>query len=271
MRQRRFDTAICTFPQDRFVLWAAASGARVRVGEAGQRFARLLNHRPAIAKDRGGVRRYYADLVSAVGAEVTDMHTEFSPSDGARRWAEEALGTAGEAGKRRIVAVHPGASGKFRVWPPERFSAVIDALHEEGRWTPVLVGSAFDREAMDRVADATRAPLLRVDCGESVDRLAALLAGCALLVSNDSGPRHLAIAVGVRSVACFPLFTDAAWKNYGEEEGSWIVQGIPPCPACSGSRCEDRIPDGAAFGSTCMRMIRAEDVLRRVRVILGGG
>ncbi len=89
LRRERFDAVICTFPEDRFVLWARASGARRRVGQYAQPLRRLLTDTPHILKEDRGVIRYYLALASALGAKAEDERTEFVIPAPARAWARE--------------------------------------------------------------------------------------------------------------------------------------------------------------------------------------
>ena len=189
----RFTRAVCTFPQERFLLWAVATGARVRVGQRDQPRSFLLTHRPDLDRRKGGVLRYYCDLAEAAGARVRSMATEYAVSDEARVWAKAALRELGFRPGAPLLVVHPGASGPYRVWPPERYAALIARLREKGVGV-LLCGTAFDRAVIEEVQRHSRISLPALDPGASVDRLAAILEQAAVVVSNDSGPRHLAVA-----------------------------------------------------------------------------
>ena len=69
IRKKKFDAVICTFPHDRFVIWAFASGARIRVGQSNQSFSFLLTHQIKNSKEDLGVLNYYLQLVQKIGAE----------------------------------------------------------------------------------------------------------------------------------------------------------------------------------------------------------
>jgi ADP-heptose:LPS heptosyltransferase len=112
----------------------------------------------------------------------------------------------GELAAARLPAsyalVHPGATSPSRRWPPERFAAVGDALAARGLAVAVI-GRSDERATAGSVAAAMRAPCLDL-CGQTdLGGLAALLRGAALLVGNDSGPAHLAAALGTSSVTVF--------------------------------------------------------------------
>ena len=102
----------------------------------------------------------------------------------------------------QYVALAPGASEAFRRWPPARFALVAQALVEDG-WTPVIVGGPQDEDFARTVRDEI--PTAIDACGRlELRETAAVLARCRLAICNDSGPAHLAAAVGIPLVIVSP-------------------------------------------------------------------
>ena len=267
LRRGRFDTVICTFPQDRFYLWAFLSGARARVGEEGKSFSVLLTHRIRNKKSQGGVLAYYCALAEAAGATVRSQRTSvvISPAHSERaasRW--RSLGLPEE---KPVVAIHPGASGGYRIWPPGNYAALIDHL-QRGGIPVILTGSSYDSEVLGEVNRRCGNPPPLVITPDVLD-LAALLRKCALCVSNNSGPRHLAVAAGVRSLALIPRFDDGEWKIYADETEAGTMQSREDCPACPPTACRNTLPAGERYGSHCMRALSVHDVAARVDMLLG--
>ena len=262
----KFDTVICTFPQDRFYLWAYLSGARMRVGEEGKMFSALLSHRLRQARSAGGVLAYYCALAEAAGAVVRSRRTTVAVSRDHTERATARWGALGLSEEKGVVAVHPGASGNYRVWPPENFAALIDHLQQ--RRIPVLLtGSVFDRGVLEEVRKrCATSPHLVFTTG--VMDLAALLKKCALCISNNSGPRHLAVAAGVPSLALIPRFDDILWKVYTDEKMAGTMQSRERCPACPPGACLNALPPGETYGSWCMRALTVEEVTARVDSLL---
>lgn len=268
IRSGKHDTVICTFPQDRFALWAFLSGAKTRVGQRQQGMRFLLTNTPDIQKGEIGVLRYYCGLVEAVGAEIGSHKTEFAVPQRSRDWARDFFHRNGLSGISALVAVHPGASGPYKAWPPERFAGLIDELQHDGNVRVVLCSSEFDRPIVEGIKRLLRSQIAEVDTGRSVADFAAILERCALVVSNDSGPRHLAIAVGTKSLALLPKFSGREWGIYEDEERAALLQGDRQCPACPVGHCRNIMAENADFGSHCMRMIETGQVLSRAREML---
>ncbi len=266
LRRERFDAVICAFPEDRFVLWARASGARRRVGQYAQPLRRLLTDTPHILKEDRGVIRYYLALASALGAKGEDERTEFAIPASARTWAREFI-AAHCPGAGPIVVINPGASGDYRIWPPERFSALLAKLRANGVRV-ILCGGPIDDEVMEAVTTAHQSAVPVARMGPDLTRDGALFAESDLVVTNDSGPRHLAIAVGARSLAVIQRHHHRAWGVYAESDSCATVRAEEECPVCPRGVCNDRRREGERFGCVCVRMVSVETVYDRVMRML---
>jgi ADP-heptose:LPS heptosyltransferase len=269
LRRKRFDTVISTFPhKDRFILWALASGATTRVGARNQGLRWLLTHTPDIEKSREGVVEYYCSLVRAIGATVRSTRTEYTVPTSSAEWADRVLGQLRLDSQKRLVAVHPGASGKYKVWPPERFAELITHIRSKLSCPSILLRGGMDDEIISEIQQCLPTKVAQVDCSNSIGNLAAILQRCSLCISNDSGPRHLAIAVGTPSLAFFRLHHDKEWDVY-HDVNSIALKGSGMCNACPPHKCFDRVPEGVQYGSRCLRMIDVETAIRLVDAMLG--
>jgi ADP-heptose:LPS heptosyltransferase len=130
------------------------------------------------------------------------------------------------------VVVHPGASVPARAWSPQRHAALVEALVEGGRRV-VVTGAAEERALTARVAGRGHGGV--VDLGGRVDLggLAWVLAGAEVAVAGNTGPAHLAAAVGTPVVSLFaPVVPAARWRPVGVAHVLLGDQGA----ACAGTR-----------------------------------
>ncbi|MBF8249246.1 MAG: lipopolysaccharide heptosyltransferase, partial [Bacteroidetes bacterium] len=229
LRGQNPDVVICTFPQDRFVLWALATGARIRVGQRGKGLGWALTHRVETRKQDRGVLEHYCDLVREVGAKVSSLQTEYVIPTSATAWADAFLREHKLDSSSMLIAVHPGATGDYKIWPPERYAMLIDELQSIGNARVVLCQGVLDTPIIDAIRKCLRNDAVVAQTGEDLAQLAALLQRCALCISNDSGPRHLAIAVGTPSLALFRQHHDKEWKVYEESDRAATLQGSTRC------------------------------------------
>jgi ADP-heptose:LPS heptosyltransferase len=268
LREKKFDTVVCTFPEDRFTLWAFFSGAKARVGQSAQAFHWLLTHKHDSGQPRKSVLQSYCDLASLIGAKTGTQDLLFVVPHASRSWADEFLQAHGLGGNQTRVVIHPGATGNYKIWPPERYASLIDRLQSKNNISTILCWSSEDSEVVQQIKRSVRTQCIDVNTGDDIGHLGALLQRCSVCISNDSGPRHLSVAVGTRSLALLRQFHDRKWKVYAEDDKHSTLQSKRQCPACPSGSCLDRIPDGEQYGSYCLRMIDVDEVVVRANQLL---
>jgi heptosyltransferase II len=158
------------------------------------------------------------------------------------------------------VAIAPGARWATKRWPAERFAAVADALAAEGVRI-VLCGGPGDRDAFAAFRSAARAPVAADLSFLPVDALAAAIARLQLLVACDSGPVHLATAVGTPVLALFGPTSTTRWGP--PPPGRALGLGLP-CAPCS-NHGGDYCPEGH---HRCLGDLAPEAVLAAARDML---
>lgn len=156
------------------------------------------------------------------------------------------------------VVVHPGSSVESRACPPERCAEFVDALHSAGHRV-VVTGGPGERSLSTTVAGRTG-----IDLGgqTSLARLAAILAGADAVVVGNTGPAHLAAAVGTPVVSLFaPTVPFGQWGPY---RVPWVRLGDPVagCRNTRAARCP--VP-----GHPCLSSVSADSVVDAVRLING--
>jgi ADP-heptose:LPS heptosyltransferase len=160
---------------------------------------------------------------------------------------------------RPYVVVHPGASVPARAWPEQRCAEAVRELSAAG-WHVVVTGGAGERALTARVAGA-----YGTDLGGATDlpRAAAVLAGARAVVVGNTGPAHLAAAVGTPVVSLFaPVVPAARWAPYGVEH---VLLGDQDAP-CAGTRARVcPVP-----GHPCLTGVPASDVVAAVDKLTGG-
>ncbi len=172
--------------------------------------------------------------------------------------AASALGVAGLDRDDPLAILAPGAAfGWTKRWPPERFAALGDLLAARGFSPAVVVGPGEEALAA-AVAAAARARLPVLGADLDPLELAALFSCARVVVSNDSGPMHLAAAVGV-PVAAFFGPTDPG-RTAPSGSPSKILDRYVFCSPCFLTECP--------YGHECMREITPEDALRAVEELL---
>ena len=238
---------------------AYATRAPVRVGFANGREGSpwFYTHRVPVPRTMHAVDRYL-HLVQALGAPVQPAAFHVPVGEVHRREADRLLACRGLQG-RAYIAVAPSARWESKRWPPQRFAELLDRLWSEDNRVPLLLGGAGDIPVLEAVASRMRRrpPVMAGEARGLV--LAALLSRAEAMVANDTGPMHLAAAVGTRVVALFGPTDPARTGPYGE--GHRVVRRPVSCSPCFRRRC----PTDHA----CMEGIPVDEVAAAVRAGAG--
>jgi ADP-heptose:LPS heptosyltransferase len=185
--------------------------------------------------------------------------------------AEREAAAALLPGEAPAVALHAGATDPRRRWPAQRFAALADAVAARGA-RPVLVGGPGDAEISAAVVGAARHRLLDLTGRTDLGTLAGVLERCAAVVGNDSGPLHLARAVGTATVGLYwcgnAINAAPPTRSRHRPLLSWTVH----CPEC-GTDCSPaghpfRPGDGCAHRPSFLDQIPVREVEEEVADLL---
>lgn len=195
LRSRRFDMALFFHPSISKRLIALLAGIPERKGfETAKKKNFLLT--ATVPAPRGKMHRtdFFLRILSEYGISSDDREPDFFP---AKEAAEELGGLFAEKGLAiscDYAVVHPGGNWDLKRWPADHFSEWIRLfLERHPSWKIVLCGIAPEKELAEQILKSVRSERLVSFCGRtSLDALALLLKGAKLLLSNDSGPIHLA-------------------------------------------------------------------------------
>jgi heptosyltransferase I len=266
----RFDLAIDLQGLLRSALMAAATRAKVRVGMADAREGSRWVYTHHVDAPRLGMHAVDRALRMArqFGADDSEPCFNLPVSNAARRWAAEAVA---RMARPRII-LNPGAQWVTKRWPPEYFAAVGRQAVEELGAGLIAVGAAGDRPLVDALArHLAPTPLLDL-CGRtSLQELAALCRESDLVISNDTGPLHLAAAVGARVVGIYTCTSPALTGPYGAKAAS-VHTGVW-CAAsfrknCHRLECMDELEPARVWPVVmrqleCVGLVAREAVVRR--------
>jgi lipopolysaccharide heptosyltransferase II len=198
------------------------------------------------------------DLVAEVGCFTRDARLSIHVPARAMRWARHALRTLGLPEHGRWALMHPGASASSRRYPPESFAAVASRLALEHDCPVLLTGGPADREVIAEVRDGLAGESHAVVGDMSVAQLAALLALAPVVITNNTGPAHLAAAVGTPVVDLYAL-TNPQHTPWGVP--CRVLNRDVPCRNCYKSVC----PEGH---HECLRGVPPEEVVQAALELL---
>lgn len=204
LRTHRFDTAVILHSTNRVILVSWLAGIRRRVGYA-RRLPWLLTHRLPYIKPEGNRHEleYNLALLRLIDVESQERTLHLPVTAAQEAKVSEFLRAQGANGRVPLVAIHPGASCSSKRWPAERFAAVADFLVERCGAKIIVVTGPEERAVGETVVSSMKHPALRAFGFFSLGELACLFKQSRVLISNDSGPVHIACAAGIPVVSIF--------------------------------------------------------------------
>jgi ADP-heptose:LPS heptosyltransferase len=225
MRARNFDLAVQLHGGGRYSNpFLLRLGARHSVGTRTADAASLERTMPYLYYQHEPLRAL--EVAGFAGAFPVDLEARLAPADTA------APGAADGAGAQPLVVVHPGATDPRRRWPAERFAELASACAADGSHV-AIIGDGSEQELAERVAALAASADVRSLAGAlDMGGLVRLLARADVVVANDSGPRHLAQALGVPTVGIFwagnVINAGALGRSLHRLHASWVTV----CPTC---------------------------------------
>lgn len=249
------------FPHSfRAALLAWLARARVRVGynRGGRSF--LLTDRVEPYRENGAVTpvymaREYLDLLRPLGCEDDGHGLELRAQPACVERIRSRL-----PAKRPLIGLAPGAAfGPSKLWPADRYAKAADQLADSLGAQCVVITGPGEEDTRRHVMQAAATPIVECDEGKpSLDTLKATIAQLDLLICNDSGPRHVAVALGVPTV-CLMGPTSPRYSNGPYERGR-VLRIDVDCGPCQKPVC--------ATDHRCMTGIAVETVVEAAQEVL---
>jgi ADP-heptose:LPS heptosyltransferase len=261
-RGEHYDLALNFEPDIRSNLLIAAAGATWTAGYGsgggGAVLHQALEYQPT-AHTTANAKRLVSTVTGATARGTSDRVLDLPHAS-----RQEALALLARVPGPH-VAVHVAGGRPVKQWDPDRFATVAQRLVETRGASIVLTGAPGDRELIDRVASSL--PRDRVVDASAVSGLlaaAAVLERCELMVTGDTGPMHLAAAVGTPIVAVFGPSDPRRYAPTGPRDR--VVRVDLPCAPCN----RIRLPPARCIGRTpdCLALVTPDAVFDAAAAIL---
>lgn len=270
IRQRGYDVAIDMEFFSKFsTIINYLSGSPIRIGYFLRQLWRgdLLTHQIYYNQHRH-IGEVFAALAEPLGVQVSDF-TLVAPliTEEELKSASSLLEAAGLHAGKMLVAVNVNASelAVERRWPPECFQQLISSMLEEGECHFVFIGSSNDVEyttdVVKGIASEQHDRIINLAGQTGVGELLGLLSRCRLLISNDSGPLHLAVSLGVPTVSFFGPETPALYAPLGENHLSFY-SGVYCSPCLNVFNAKTTRCNG---DNVCMKALKVDAVIDGMR------
>jgi ADP-heptose:LPS heptosyltransferase len=251
----RFDASVTTWATARTALLPVLGGVPKRVGQARRLYSGLFTHRVAVRSESGDRATHWTqillDFARALECDVADATPVFVVDAQARAEADAALVALGV--REPFAILHPTRSvSTYRSWPAQRLGELGKALGERLDVCVLVSGTEADRAIAEDVAKISGGVSLAGKV--SLRAFAAVAQRARCVVAMDSGPMHVAAAVGAPTVGIFAMQCDEPdrWAPLGPRVA--VVRASYPCPS---DHRKETCPDFA-----CVRELGVEGVLK---------
>ena len=259
IRDRDFDLALLLPNSFESALMMFLGRVPRRIGYATDGRRWMLTN--SVTPDHGSQHQmdYYLNLVKMLNANTDCPSLEIQASPEERADARKLLRAEGIAAGARYLVLNPGAAyGSAKRWHEDRFAVVADTLAGELGLDVALIGSEAERAIAEQIQDRMKTKAAVLSGKTSLETLIGVLAESSLLITNDSGPMHIAAALGVPTVAVFGSTDDTVTGPCGPR--TRVVKHAVECSPCLLRECP--------IDHRCMNAINAEDVCRAAHELL---
>jgi ADP-heptose:LPS heptosyltransferase len=200
------------------------------------------------------------------GIDQAPGPTRYLVTEPDRAWAEAWLAAHSISAGERIVAIHPGAGAAVKQWPTANWATVGEALASR-EVRIVLTGGAAERPLTAALAGAMPSPVVDAAGQTTLAQLAALYRRASLVIGSDSGPLHLAVAVGAPTVHLYGPVPASKFGPWGDTARHIVLATGWPCAPC------DKLdwPAEALSRHQCMATITPDAVLQAANSLLASG
>jgi heptosyltransferase II len=277
----RYDLTINEFHSHSWALalTVAASGARFRVGHVtspgwSERFSRysFIFNLPVAMREEQHETERYLDLVSAAGAARRDAEPSkpfMHLTDADREFAQAFIASHNQTGNvalqplKRILGIQPGTSPtmRWKQWPLERYRQLLERLlAEQPEARIILFGAPNEAEMIEELANGLGANISIAAGKTTVKQVAALIERCDLLVCNDSGLMHVAVAVDTPVVAIYGPTDFNRTAPIGSQHT--VIRHDLPCSPCFKLEGDEQVH--LCKHHDCLMTINADEVFYQV-------
>lgn len=204
LRNRRFDLVLDLQGLLRSALFARMTNCKRIIGLQESRELAHLIYTECIAAppDSVHILDIYFSVLKEMGVETLRPKCPLRVPEAAQQSVQQKMNENALTSKQFLVLI-PGSAHAYKCWPAERFAQLASVIHEEHRWRAVVVGTQSEKPYANAIAEKTSAPVIDLTGQTSIPELITLFNQAAAVVSNDTGPGHIALSAGTPGVIIF--------------------------------------------------------------------
>lgn len=263
LKKKKFDLAVILHPTNRAHLLTFLAGIPERLGY-NLKLGFLLNVRKEHKKQEGlkHEAEYNLDLLGDLGITGNAPDLFMPIRDESEQWVKDLFEKEGIRETDKLLAINPGASCPSKLWPAGRFAEVAGELARRYNFKILILAGPKDILLADKIARKIKGKTMNLAGKTSVSQLASVLKKCVLFISNDSGPVHIASALGTPVISIFGRnqagLSPRRWGPLGKRDK--YLHKEAGCIQCLAHNCQKEF--------ACLKAISVEDVLSAAESVL---
>ncbi len=224
LNRSKFDIVLDLQGLFRTASLAWLSGCRKRLGMANARELAHIFYNLKVEQTEDCIHLvdYYLKIVREAGASKTDVQFLLPVDSAAAGWVKKLLKSEGIDGSYAVFV--PGSAHADKCWPVERFAALADRVSKQFGLSIAAAGTASEKDVVEELKNKASVPVANLAGATSISELVALLKATRLVVSNDTGPGHIAAALGVPVVLLFGRSNPARVHPYNRPQCAVAIE-----------------------------------------------
>lgn len=239
LKKAGFDTVIDFSLDHRYALTAKLAGIKKRVGFDYKLRGKILTDKIYIeGYNIKHVVEYYLDLLKLIHLRPKSSNLELFVPENDKEESRNLLNAYGISAKDLTIGIAPGGGlswgqdAKYKHWPAERFAVLADKLIEDFKAKILILGSGEEKGLADAMVKKMRNRAVNLSGKTDLTGLAAMINNLDMLISNDGGPIHMAVALGVSTVSIFGPVDQRIYGQYPLSDNHAIVYRYVSCRPC---------------------------------------
>ena len=271
IKKEKFEVAFDFSLDHRSGLLSKLAGIRQRIGYNYKNRGKFLTDRINISGyGLKHIIEYYIDLLKFAGITPRVREMSLPLDENLRKRAQDILRQCGIDTNLKMIGIAPGGGaswGKdagFKRWPAANFAWFINKLNEGFKVNIVLLGDQQDKSIADRIEGAVKQKIINLAGKTNLEELSAFISNLDVLVANDGGPLHMAVALGVRTVSIFGPVDDLVYGPYPKSDRHIAIRRHFSCQPCY---INFRFK-GCSHNLKCLEDISVDEVIDSVKKLL---
>ena len=239
IKKEHFDICFDFSLDHRYSLLAKLIGIRQRIGFNYKGRGRFLTKRIDLTGyQEKHVVEYYLELLKFLDIPVVDKSLYLGVSEESQQKAQDMLAQGGIEENDLVIGIAPGAGGSwgkdasYKHWPALKFAQVAERLATELKAKIVILGDESEQKIAEVIAHVLRNKPIDLTGKTGLEILPAVIKNCNLLITNDGGPMHMAVALGVKTVSVFGPVSEVVYGPFSSSNEHVVLKSDISCRPC---------------------------------------